>query len=113
MFRNDKQINQVCLALLARIGQEKLWDENGPTAMAIEWKESSPLSRGERIMLGMCFDLWNCTGGLRLADILCTLDEGHTQAVCSVLVAAKRGPEAVDEWLTERVPALKSAPEIR
>jgi hypothetical protein len=56
---------------------------------------------GERIVLLAAFALWNGRGGLRLADVIEFLDPRASEAICSLVVAVKRGAAAVDDWLAE------------
>jgi hypothetical protein len=86
----------------------RLWTDDGPTREALDLLDSDggPLSSGERIMLLAAFTFWNGRRSLSLAEILETLDVEPSEMVCALLVAVKRGPDAVDDWLVEYEPAL-------
>lgn len=50
-------------------------------------------------MLLAAFAFWNGSGGLRLAEIIETLDVELAQAVCSLVISVKHGADHVDSWL--------------
>lgn len=103
MFRDDQQLARACRALLARVGLAELWTSSGPTPRALDLLEhdGGPLSSGERIVLLAAFAFWNGSGGLRLAELIESLDASHCDALCALVVAAKYGADAIDEWLAE------------
>jgi hypothetical protein len=103
MFRDDKQSARCCRALLAQARMANLWTFDGPTPRALELLEADggPLSSGERVVLLAAFAFWNGRGGLRLSEVVETLDVGPTEALCSLAVAVKGGADDVDDWLFE------------
>lgn len=103
MFRDDKQSARCCRALLAQARMASLWTLDGPTPRALELLEADggPLSSGERIILLAAFAFWNGRGGLRLAELVDVLDVEPAEAVCSLLIAVKRGADEVDAWLAD------------
>jgi hypothetical protein len=68
-----------------------------------------PLSHGESIFVRAAWAFWNGEGGLKLAELIETLDADHAEAICTLVVAAKRGGRAVDAWL-ERYGRRELAP---
>jgi hypothetical protein len=101
MFRDDLQLANCCRALLAQVRLERLWTNAGPTSEALSLldRDGGPLSSRERIMLLAAFAFWNGRGGLRLAEILETLDLQPTKAICALAIAVKHGAEHVDSRL--------------
>lgn len=100
MFRDDRQACRAIRALLATVRPlHDAWTADGPTERAVEWVEKgSPLSHGEAVMLRIAFDLWNGGGGAKVADVIGVLDLDRTEAVCSLVLALKRGTLDVDAW---------------
>jgi hypothetical protein len=82
---------------------EGLWTQDGPTprAVALMEQDGGPLSSGERVLLLAAFALWNGRGSLHLADVIEKLDARPTEALCSLIIAAKCGADDVDAWLAE------------
>jgi hypothetical protein len=52
-------------------------------------------------MLLAAFAFWQGRSPLLLTEILETLDLERSEAICTLLLAMKRGRQAVDDWLTE------------
>jgi len=103
MFRDDEQSARACRALMATARLEGLWTNEGPTLRAAELLDAGggPLSSGERIVLLAAFAFWNGRGGLRLADVIESLDPRPSEAICSLVIAVKRGAAGVDDWIAE------------
>ena len=103
MFRDDQQLARACRALLEAAHLERLWTGGGPTAEASELLavDGGPLSSGERVMLLAAWAFWNGSGGVTLAEILERLDSEPAEALCFLIVAAKYGADAVDDWIAE------------
>jgi ABC-type transport system involved in cytochrome bd biosynthesis fused ATPase/permease subunit len=100
MFKDDQQASLCCRALLRRVRLEHLWEEDGPTKRAVEMiEQGSPLSSGEDLMLRIAFDLWNARGNATVGRVCAVLDDDHTEAVCSLLIARARGGQAIVNWL--------------
>src|SRR5579859_1861357 len=101
MFRNDAQNALACRTLLAQAQLERLWTLEGPTYEALKLLDADGrgLSNGERIVLLAAFAFWNGRSGLKLSEILDTLNPELTEAITSLVVAVKLGPSAVDGWL--------------
>jgi hypothetical protein len=102
MFRDDRQLAIACRTLLAKARLGRLWTADGPTDEALRLLDADggPLSSGERIMLLAAFAFWNGSGGLRVAEIVETLDLELAQGVCSLVIAVKHGSKHVDSWLS-------------
>lgn len=112
MFRDDRQAVRALRALLATIDFESLWNEQGPTpcAVALLDAEDAVLGRSERALLRVCFLLWDGRkGGVRVEKLVALLDAGPMEALCSMLLAAKNGPQALDAWVASHA----AAPEVR
>ena len=101
MFRNDEQRAVVCLALLDRIGLQRLWTLRGPTeeAQRLLAENGGALSGGERVMLLVAWALWNGSGMLTLAELLQEMDGEHLAAVGTLLSSLSFGADGVDDWL--------------
>ena len=106
MFRDDRQLASACRALLSTAHLERLWTLHGPTAEASELLEANggPLSSGERVMLLAAWAFWNGSGGATLAEVL-ELDSEPAEALCFLIMAAKYGADAVDDWIAEHARA--------
>ena len=71
MLRDEQQLARACRALLATVGLERIWTEDGPTSEAAELLEADggPLSSRKRIVLLAAWTFWNGSGCLRLAEV--------------------------------------------
>lgn len=88
MWRSERQQCEVIRRLLApHHALAGLWTEKGPTKLACDYLEGSPLSSGEQLLLQIAFAIWNGHGRATVADLLCTLDERNLFAVCAALLA--------------------------
>ncbi|HUD64690.1 MAG TPA: hypothetical protein VMQ17_08935 [Candidatus Sulfotelmatobacter sp.] len=103
MFRSEAQQCQAIRILLASLHMESLWTEKGPTRMACDYLEGSPLSHGEQILLRCAFDFWNGEGKVMLyRDLLGVLDGPRTMMVLTLAMAATNGANAVDKWIQDQ-----------
>ena len=104
MFRNDRQACEALQMLLGTVRLEHLWTKDGPTRAALRYRDANggPLSSGERIILLAAFDLWNQSGGLKLAEVPGSLDTGRARTLLSLLSAITNGSDAVEQWLTNQ-----------
>lgn len=96
MWRSESHRNDTILDLLEaahlshgdRRLDRGLWTKSGPTALAIDYvRRGSPLSHGEQVILRAAFDLWNGSGGCKVADLLEVLDERNLRAVAAAILA--------------------------
>ncbi len=110
MFRDDEQTARACRTLLASVRRAELWTRSGPTpeALSLLERDGGPLSSGERIVLLAAFAFWNGEGGLRLTEVIDSLDVEAADALCSLLIAVKHGADAVDAWIVKHEPALRA-----
>ena len=101
MFKNDEQRAVVCLALLDRIGLQRLWTLRGPTeeAQRLLAEDGGALSSGERAMLLVAWALWNGSGKLTLSELIQAMDGEHLAAVGTLLSSLRFGADGVDDWL--------------
>lgn len=104
MFRSEKQICKACRALLKLVDKQHLWGLHGPTPeAATASSEPFNLSKGEQVLLDVCWDLWNpLNRKASLGDIMSTLDGRLQLAVAGLLWATVEGPDAVDQWIKDR-----------
>ena len=111
MFRDDPQLSRACHTLLAMVRLERLWTEQGPTPQARALLEANggPLSSGERVMLLAAWAFWNGSGGVTLAEVLERLDLDPAEALCFLVLAAKYGADAVDDWIFEHARNRRSS----
>lgn len=123
MFRNDVQRGETCRLLVARLpGGPDRWfapDKAGvlrPTEAA--WRAArrgSPMSHGELLMLRAAIDVWNGSGGLKLAEAIDTLDArnlgmiGELLACMNGLGAAQRIDTWIAKWSAPPAPEAKTA----
>lgn len=100
VFTNDGQIVHVCMVLLDRLRMGSLgyWNQHGPTPLACDLMKRSggPLSSGERVILFLCFSLWNGDRTLRFSDIQ-SLDFSHRDAIADLMHC--HSSHDVDAWL--------------
>jgi hypothetical protein len=101
MFRDDVQLARALRVLLGTLQLEDLWTYDGPTDRAAVLYEGGggALKQDEWVLLCVVFSFWNGDGGLMFDHVLGALDRGVTEALCSLMVAATRGPEAIDAWI--------------
>src|SRR6266550_22879 len=98
MFRDDAQISAAVRVLLTSLRMEHLWTSEGPSDRALEMLEQSggPMSRGEQLVLRVCFDFWSGRGKANLGDLLNVLDGTRIRLVASLMIAVVDGATAVD-----------------
>ena len=90
MWKSEKARNDAIRRMIASTpGLARLWGATGPNAeaCALLERDGGYLSSGERVLLLAAFDLWNGSGGCRVADLLETLDGPRLRAVCTALLA--------------------------
>jgi len=92
MWRNEAHQCAVIRKLLApHPAIARLWTSQGPTELACEYLEGSPLSSGEQLLLRVAFDIWNGGGGAKVGELLHTLDERNLRAVTDALLERDGG----------------------
>lgn len=101
MFRDELQTSRALRVLLDTIHLGHLWTDEGPTARAVELLEQDGgvLSSGERTMILAAWAIWSSHGPTLRFDALLGLDTANTEALCSLLVAVKQGPEFIEAWI--------------
>jgi hypothetical protein len=101
-FRDEFQASRALRALLqSSPGTADMWMATGPTTQALAFVRAGggPLAGGERILLLAAFALWNGQGGIALAEVVEKLDLRPAERLCSLVVAIKRGAQAIDDWI--------------
>jgi hypothetical protein len=99
MFRNDEQRARVCEALCAWMNKGPMWTEDGPTEQALAWQEESPLSSGERVLLGIAWACWNDSNlGPHFVELF-RLDRERSRMVGELVIAM--GSSGFDSWLRQ------------
>ena len=101
MFRDELQTTRAIRILLAPMRLDDLWTDEGPTARAVELLEQNggAFSSGERTMILAAWAFWNDRASPLRFDALLGLDDANIEALCSLLVVAGRGPEAIEDWI--------------
>lgn len=105
MWRDDQQKCAAIGVLLSHMNATEWWSPLGPTMGGVDALEL-PLSHGERVLLRVCWDIWNGDGKVKLTE-LDVLDLENTRRVLSLLLAVVEDSGAVDRW----VAANKREPE--
>lgn len=110
IFRDHDERQAVCQTLMEGISRGDLWTRRGPTreARQLHSLDGGWLSAGERVMLGVCFALWQSDETLRFTE-LSQLDPHNLYAVGSLLASLAVDAMAllgeprvcVSEWLAE------------
>jgi hypothetical protein len=62
-------------------------------------QDGGVLSSGERTMILAAWAIWSSHGPTLRFDALLGLDTANTEALCSLLVAVRQGPAAIDAWI--------------
>jgi hypothetical protein len=102
MFRDEFQASRALRALLQTTpGTAGIWMAKGPTPQALQYMraDGGPLARGERTLLLAAFALWHGQGGIPLAEVVENLELKPAERLCSLVVAIKRGAQAIDDWI--------------
>ena len=103
MFRDHVQLARALRVLLGTLQLEDLWTYDGPTdrAVALHERGGGSLKPSERVLLRVAFSFWNGNGkgGATFDHVLGALGRGVTEALCSLMVASTRGPEAIEAWI--------------
>lgn len=99
-FRDSRQAALVIRTLLRPAHLDYLWTEAGPThrARQIFQQYGATLSAPEWLLVQIAFELWDGVRHINLGRID-TLDLEVTRVVCTLLIAIKEGPDAIDAWL--------------
>lgn len=105
-FRDQDQLNRACAILAAGIGCPQAWTVKGP----LSWNDLTtlygPLSDGQRVVLQVCFDMFNGSGRAVFSDLLSKVDKPNIKRVSSLLAALGDGTFAVDRWINNRITSL-------
>ena len=109
VFLSVQQRACVCIALLALVDAAARWTPTGPARDA-RVAPSRSLDPDGRVMLAVCWAIWEGSSTLSLNELL-ELSPPRLEAVGELLAAIARGPAAIDGWLGRFAPA--SAPPAR
>lgn len=103
---SEDQLVRICNVLLASVSKGARWSDGSPTAKALSLRDSSggPLSSEERVMLLLAWAVWDGGGGLKVADLIASLDPRRLELVGSLLIAVSKGQAALDAWLEANEP---------
>jgi hypothetical protein len=102
MFRDEHQASRAIRLLLSRCGVDAAWTVGGRGGDAIElrYEDDVALSPAKRILVLAAWSLWSpIAGGVRVADVVRTLDRRSCAALCSLMVAYTEGADAIDAWI--------------
>lgn len=104
MFRSRRCQAHVARALVARVGLERLWSDEGPTpeARLLREAEHLPLAARERALCRLAWLIWDGTSEITLGDLLDLTDSEDLATVAGLLRAMSLGADAVDAWLEGR-----------
>lgn len=113
MFRDDRQLGAVVMALFSRFDSlQGLWGLEGyrPTELACKYHERPRTRPGwctsAELVWRLGWDLWNQQGKTPLGELVLRLDADHLRCIGRLLVAMSQGVrgEGVDEWLRDYAP---------
>lgn len=112
MFRSRRSQARVARALVARVGLERLWSDEGPTreAQLLAEAEHLPLGRRERALCRVAWLIWDGSSGITLGDLLDLTDSEDLGTIAELLRAMSVGADAVDAWLRAHAPGHGPAP---
>lgn len=99
MFKTEAQQCRAIQTLLASQHMERFWTDKGPTRLACDYLEGSPLSSGEQVLLRCAFDFWNGEGKVTLYSDLGRLDSRLMRQVLTLALATNEGSDAVEHWI--------------
>jgi hypothetical protein len=87
--------------LLADEALERLWHETGPTnAILLRFERDLHLPAAKQALLLAAWSLWTpIAPSIAFGEVVRSLDPAACEALCSLVVAYKRGAEAVDAWI--------------
>lgn len=108
LFRDARQASLAIRALLHPVNLHELWTDFGPTPRArqIFQEYGATLTATEWTLLHAAFDLWDGVSDVELSR-LDALDIEHARSLCTLIMAVKTGPDAVDHWLSVALPACE------
>lgn len=100
MIRSDAQTCRALRVLLARVGLDDLWNNEGPTDRAVELLEAgaAALSPEQRTIFRAAWAIWSRSGSLPFADVL-RLDPELLEVLCSLVVVLRRDGATVESWI--------------
>ncbi len=104
MFRSRRCQARVARALVARVGLERLWSDEGPTpeARLLREAEHLPLAARERALCRLAWLIWDDSSEITLGDLLDLTDGEDLATVAGLLRSMSLGADAVDAWLEGR-----------
>lgn len=101
-FRTQRQLAEVCQALVAPLGKGVLWCDGQMTDLGWSILKRPPgFSHGELVLIRFAAVLWNDSSkGPKVAEVLHVLGGNHLRRVARLLLAMATGqPEEIDRWL--------------
>lgn len=109
MFRNVRQKCEAIRVLLRGVERIDWWTLEGPTELARQWLQA-PLSSGEKVLISVCWDLWDGSASVPLLELSSAgpLDHDNTRRVLGLLTALNESPAHVDMWIDQHEAALAS-----
>lgn len=109
MFRNVRQKCEAIRVLLRGVERTDWWTLEGPTELARQWL-MAPLSSGEKVLISVCWDLWDGSAGVPLLELSSAgpLDHDNTRRVLGLLTSLNESPAHVDMWIDQHEAALSS-----
>jgi Fis family transcriptional regulator, factor for inversion stimulation protein len=99
MFRDDAQASRAIGLLLSNAGLHAFWSEAGPSRAVLSRHEDD-LPPEKRALLLAAWSLWTpIAPGIGMGEVVRSLGHAECAALCSLIIAYKGGPEAVDTWI--------------
>jgi hypothetical protein len=102
VFGDDDQASRAIRLLLAELSLERFWGDAGPTKeLLLRYDHDLPLPPAKRALLHAAFSLWTpLAPSIAFGDVVRALDLPTCEALCSLLIAYKTGPQAVEAWIS-------------
>jgi hypothetical protein len=101
VFGDDDQASRAIRLLLAELSLQRFWGDEGPTKeLLLRYDHDLPLPPAKRALLLAAFSLWTpLAPSIAFGDVVRALDLSTCEALCSLLIAYKTGPQAVEAWI--------------
>jgi hypothetical protein len=111
--QNLHQRVRACKALLALMGYEHLWTEDGPTAEAKKLVDQygGPMSNPQWTLYQFIWFVWGRPSDVKVQELM-QLPNPQGELAAALLHALKSGSDAVEAWL-ERAEGAAQSPQTK